>query len=155
MKGNTVGSRLGYEKDIFYAYLSGFLDGDGCIAIKFEKSKTNKLRFRARVRVSFTQRKSRRKVLDYLRGKIGSGVVTEYSHNNMSEYVINDQTVIENLLNEIEPYIFVKTKQLTIAKKLLLLKKNGYSHDSIEKMHSLWKEMGSLNNYPKESSLTP
>ena len=150
-----MGSRLNSEKDSFYAYLSGFLDGDGCIAIKFEKSETNRLGFRARVRVSFTQHKSRRKILDFMQRKIGSGVVTEYRHNNMSEYVINDQKVIENLLDKIEPYVFVKTKQLALAKKLLFLKKDGYNHASIEKMHSLWKMMGSLNNYPKESSLTP
>ncbi len=150
-----MGSRLDSKKDYFYAYVSGFLDGDGCIAIKVEKSKTCKLGYRARVRVSFTQHRSRRKILDFLRDKIGSGVVTEYNHNNMAEYVINDQKVIEDLLTKIESFIFVKTKQLKLAKKLLSLKKIGYNQRSLEKMFNLSRKMGSLNNYPKKLSLTP
>lgn len=143
------------SKEQFYAYMSGFLDGDGCIAIKIEKSKTCRLGYHARVRVSFTQHRARRKVLDYLCKRVGSGVVSEYDHNNMAEYVIRDQNVVEDLLNNMEPYVFIKAKHLKLAKKLLVLKKGGYSNSSLRKMFNLSKKMGLLNNYPKKFRLDP
>lgn len=150
--GNTEGSRL---DESFWAYVAGFLDGDGCIAIRFEKSQTCKLGYRARVRISFTQHKARRKVLDYLLDRIGSGVVSEYQHNNMAEYVIRDQQVVASLLQNLESYVIVKAEHLQFAKRLLILKDNGYSEDSLAKMLSLYKAIGSLNNYPKSFKLDP
>ncbi len=149
-----MGSRLEKEK-LFYSYLSGFLDGDGCIAIKFEKSKTNKLGFRVRARVSFTQHKSRRKVLDFIYKYIKSGSITEYKHNNMAEYVIYDQEIIKDLLIKIRPFVFVKSEQLKLALKLITLKDNGYNPKSLKQMFNIYKKMGGLNNYPKTSNLTP
>ncbi|RJO62346.1 hypothetical protein C4544_00030 [candidate division WS5 bacterium] len=143
------------NKDSFYAYVAGFLDGDGCIAIRFEKSKTCRLGFRARVRISFTQHKQKREVLDYLCKTIGSGVVSEYQHNNMAEYTIYDQVIIEQLLNGLEPYLIVKADHLSFAKKLIVLKRTGYSSDSLKEMHNLFKEIRSLNNYPKTILLDP
>ena len=152
-----MGSRLFKLNDnCFYAYLAGFLDGDGCITIRFEKSKTTRLKYRSRVRVSFTQHKSKREVLDQFCKKIGSGKVAEYDHNKMAEYVIYDQKVIKKLLKDIEPYVFVKRRHLLIAQKLLNLKNNGYNKDSLEQMLKLRKSIAALNNYSKKfESLTP
>ena len=79
-----MGSQLrNIGDDKFYAYLAGFLDGDGCITIRFEKSKTNRLGYCARVRVSFTQHKTKKEILEYICERIGSGKVTVYKHNSM------------------------------------------------------------------------
>ncbi len=150
--GNTEGSRL---DELFWPYVAGFLDGDGCIAIKFERSKTCALGYRARVRVSFTQHKARRKVLDFLHSRIGSGVISQYQHNNMAEYVIRDQKVIATLLQNIEPYVVIKAEHLQLAKQLLILKEDGYNEESLEKMKSLFEQIGSLNNYPKSFKFDP
>lgn len=152
---NTVGSRLDNISDYFYAYTAGFLDGDGCIAIRIEKSKTCRLGFRARVRVSFTQHRRRRKVLDYLQGIIQSGVVSEYDHNNMAEYVIRDQKVVKVLLEKMKPFILVKQEHLLLAQELLSVKLDGYTKDSINKMLNLAKKIGALNNYHKFIKLDP
>lgn len=85
-----MGSQQKLDKSNNYAYIAGFLDGDGYITIKVEKSKSCRLGYRARVRVGFAQSRSRKFVLDNLRGIIGSGVVSEYNHNNQAEYVLND-----------------------------------------------------------------
>ncbi len=153
--GNTVGSRFNDVKESFWAYVAGFLDGDGCIAIRMEKSKTCKLGYRVRVRISFTQHKKRRKVLDYLLNVISSGTVAEYQHNNMAEYVIRDQQVVEELLDHLEPYIVVKTEHLKLAQKLLILKRDGYSIQSLSKMFNLVKQIGLLNNYHKSFEFDP
>lgn len=150
--GNTEGSRL---DESFWPYVAGFLDGDGCIAIRFEKSKTCKLGYRVRVRISFTQHKARRKVLDYLLNRTGSGVISEYQHNNMAEYVIRNQKVVAQLLQNLEPFIVVKSEHLQLAKQLLILKENGYTEQSLEEMLNLSQKIGSLNNYPKSFKLDP
>ncbi len=156
--GNTVGSQLrNANKNYVYAYIAGFLDGDGCITIKFEECKTTTLGYVAKVRVSFTQHKSKREILDFLCEYIGSGSVHEYQHNNMAEYVIHDQKCITEFLRNIEPYIFVKRRHLQLAKELILLKeKEHYTKESLVKMLDLRKKMASLNNYSKKFlSLTP
>jgi len=151
-----VGSRLSFSIEHFYAYMAGFLDGDGCITVKIERSITCRLGFRARVRVSFTQHRSRRRVLDLLQKKICSGRVIEYDHNNMAEYVINDQKVISRLLDRLEPYVFVKSEHLKLAKKIFVLRKEGYSKRILNEMLIVAEKVRSLNNYPKEKlSLTP
>jgi hypothetical protein len=106
MEGNTVGSRLSVTKENMYAYIAGFLDADGYITIKIEKSRTCKLGIRTRVRVGFAQSRSRTFVLEILCKFIKSGVVSEYDHNNMAEYVINDQKMIFDLLTKIEPFVY-------------------------------------------------
>ena len=151
-----MGSRLSSSVEHFYSYTAGFLDGDGCITVKIERAKTCRLGFRARVRVSFTQHRSRRRVLDFLQKKIGSGNVIEYNHNNMAEYVINNQKVINSLLNHLEPYVFVKSKHLKLAKKIFVLRKEGYSRRTLNEMLAIAKKVRSFNNYPKKKlSLTP
>ena len=131
------------------AYIAGFLDADGYITIKIEKSKTCRLGFRGRVRIGFAQSRSRKFVLDRLLKIIKSGTVSEYNHNNMAEYVISDQEAIFDFLNNIESFVVVKKKQLRLAKQFILFKKVGYSNDSLKQMKKLEVRMSVLNSYPK------
>ncbi len=144
-----MGSRLSITKQNIFAYIAGFLDADGYITIKIEKSKTNRLGERGRVRIGFAQSRSRIFVLEKLCKFISSGVVSAYDHNNMAEYVINDQKAIFELLMKLKPFVIVKEKQLKLALKFLLLKEFGYSIKSLEKMKSLELKMSKLNSYPK------
>ena len=143
-----MGSQQRISTNMF-AYVAGFLDADGYITIKVEKSKTCHFGLRSRVRVGFAQNRSRRFVLDVLAEFVRSGVVSEYNHNNMAEYVINDQKAIFDLLTNIEPFVLVKKKQLRLAKDLILLKKVGYTKKSLELMKDLEAKMSKLNSYPK------
>jgi hypothetical protein len=149
MEGNTVGSQRRISTDNMFAYIAGFLDADGYITIKIEKSKTCHLGLRGRVRVGFAQNRSRRFVLDTLAKFVKSGVVSEYDHNNMAEYVINNQKVIFDLLTNLEPFVLVKKKQLRLAKKFILLKNVGYTINSLGLMKDLEAKMSKLNSYPK------
>jgi hypothetical protein len=144
-----VGSRQSVSTENMFAYMAGFLDADGYITIKIEKSKTCHLGLRGRVRIGFAQSRSRRFVLDALAKFVKSGVVSEYKHNNMAEYVINDQKVIFDLLTNIEAFVIVKKKQLRLAKDFILLKKVGYTKNSLELMKNLEVKMSGFNSYPK------
>jgi hypothetical protein len=137
------------------AYIAGFLDGDGCIASNFEKSKTCTLGYRVRIRISFTQARYRRQVLDTLLSWIQSGVIAEYSHNEMAEYVIRDQVVVEQLLQLLLPYLIVKKQHAALALQIFLLKKDRYTPESLEKMRQLTLTLRSFNHYPKRVSLDP
>ena len=144
-----MGSRQRISTESMYAYIAGFLDGDGYIAIRIEKSKTCRLGYRARIRIGFAQSRSRKFVLDRLLSFVKSGVVSEYNHNNMAEYVINDQKAIFDLLTNIEPFVIVKKKQLKLAKKFIRFKKVGYTKNSLEEMRNLEFKMSGFNSYPK------
>ena len=144
-----MGSRQRISTESMYAYIAGFLDGDGYITIKIEKCKTCRLGYRARIRIGFAQSRSRKFVLDRLLSFVKSGVVSEYNHNNMAEYVINDQKAIFDLLTNIEPFVIVKKKQLKLAKKFIRFKKVGYTKNSLEEMRNLEFKMSGFNSYPK------
>jgi len=144
-----VGSQQRIPTESRYAYIAGFLDGDGYITIKIEKSRTCRLGYRTRVRIGFAQSRSRKLVLDRLLDFIKSGSVSEYDHNNMAEYVISDQKAIFDLLTNIEPFVIVKKKQLKLAKEFILFKKVGYTKNSLREMENLEFKMSRLNSYPK------
>ena len=146
-------ARLGCEK---LAYIAGFLDGDGCIASNFEKCNPRKdSSYRVRIRISFTQIVSRREVLDALLSWIQSGHIAEYEHNNMAEYVIHDQKVIQPLLIALLPYLIVKKRHAEVALLILELKKSGYTPESLEQMRQYTISIRSFNHYPKRTVLTP
>lgn len=144
--------KLGSEK---LAYIAGFLDGDGCIAINYEKRETCKLDYRVRVRVCFTQISTRRKVLDKLFSWIKSGTVDEYEHNNMAEYVIRDQQVVNHLLQKLLPFLIVKKEHAKLALKVLELKQEKYSVKSLNEMRQYAVSLRNLNHYPKRIHLDP
>ena len=135
------------------AYLAGFLDGDGCIASNFERSNAKKsMSYRVRIRISFTQITPRRAVLDTMRGWIESGVIADYEHNSMSEYVIRDQQAVGDLLQTLLPYLIVKKRHAELALEILTLKEQRYSVDSLEQMKERTSVIRSLNRYPKRTA---
>jgi hypothetical protein len=155
-KGNTVGSRISALDGERLAYIAGFLDGDGCIACNFERNKACRLGQRVRIRISFTQHRLRREVLDLLQSWIGSGQVAEYEHNAMAEYVIRDQGVAHELLNALAPYLVVKRRHADIGLRILRAKEGRrYSVESLEEMRGLALSMRALNRYPKRLNLDP
>jgi hypothetical protein len=150
-----VGSRFNTLTNEFWAYFAGFLDGDGCIAANVEKSKFHKLKVRVRIRISFTQHRSHRKVLDELLVKIGEGQVAEYDHNNMAEYVIRSQSVIIEILEKIKPYVIVKAKHLNLATKLLQIENRNSNKVNLQKAMVFAQEIKGLNKYPKRVKFDP
>ncbi len=149
-----MGSQFNTLTNEFWAYFAGFLDGDGCIAANVEKSKT-KLGVRTRIRISFTQHRSRRKVLDKLKSKISEGQVAEYDHNGMAEYVIRDQETIKEILENIQPYVIVKLEHLNLAIKMLKMQDRNYNYDNLQKALLIAQKIKSLNNYPKSVKFDP
>ncbi|OGD56505.1 hypothetical protein A2V71_02370 [Candidatus Berkelbacteria bacterium RBG_13_40_8] len=155
MRGNTVGSRFNTQTNEFWAYLAGFLDGDGCITAIVERSKTNRSGVRVRIRVSFTQHRYRRKVLDKLKAEIGEGQVAEYNHNSMAEYVIRDQKIILEILEKIKPYLIAKAKHLELALKLMRLENWNSNKTNLQKAMKLAQDIKGLNKYPKRVRFDP
>jgi hypothetical protein len=153
--GNTVGSRVYALDGEHLAYIAGFLDGDGCIACNFEKNKACRLGYRVRIRISFTQQRHRRKVLDVLRSWIKSGSIGEYEHNSMAEYAIRDQGAVQELLVALKPHLVVKKMHAELALNILQAKEGGYTPESLELMRKAANSMRALNRYPKRVDLDP
>lgn len=150
-----MGSRFNTLSNEFWAYFAGFLDGDGCITAMVEKSKTNLSGARVRIRLSFTQHKDHRLVLDRIQAKIGEGKVSEYDHNGMAEFVIRRQDIILEVLNKIKPYLIVKEKHLESAIKILQLENRNSDKTNLQKAMVLAQEIKSLNKYSKRIKFDP
>lgn len=150
-----MGSRFNTLTNEFWAYFAGFLDGDGCITAIVEKSKSNRSGVRVRIRLSFTQHRNRREVLDKIQAKMGEGKIAEYDHNNMAEYVIRRQDTIIQILEKIKPYVIVKAKHLKLSIKLLQIENRNSNRESLQKAMEFAQEIKSLNNYPKSVKFDP
>jgi hypothetical protein len=82
--------------------------------------------YRVRIRISFTQHRHRRQVLDVLRSWIKSGSIGEYEHNSMAEYVIRNQGAVQELLVALKPYLVVKKMHAELALRILHAKEGRY-----------------------------
>jgi len=117
MEVNTVGKEY-FETDL--AYTAGFLDADGAIVACIEKHKEKKFGFRIRVSVKVTQKDD--KVLKWMRkifcvGKIRANRIG--TSLQTYDWIIRDQGDCELFLKVLEPYLKTKTKQASLALRIL------------------------------------
>ena len=120
-KGNTVGSR----SKINCAYIAGFLDGDGSLMLQIKKRTDGKIRFRFMPTICFYQDTRHEKTLHWIRGVFGIGYISK-RNDGMTELRINGYKQIEEILNDLKPYLRFKKIQagaLQKACKLLSSKK--------------------------------
>nr|QJS52066.1 putative LAGLIDADG homing endonuclease [Stigeoclonium helveticum] len=94
---------------IKYAYIAGFLDGDGCINAQIVKKSDYKLKFQIRVTVTFYQKTSRKYFLLELHKLLNLGVI-RHKKNGMSDYTITGFNNVLIILKEIYPFLVLKKK---------------------------------------------
>lgn len=101
-----------------WAYIAGFLDGDGCVMLQLVYRKGYRLGYQIRASVVFYQKQQNRSFLEWLKLKIESGYIRD-RNDGMSEYTIVGFTPVVKLLNELLPYLKLKRKQAELALKVL------------------------------------
>ena len=117
MKASAVGKRC---TEVERAYIAGFLDADGAIMAIIEPHSGKQYGFRVRVSLKVTQHD--RKILDWVRHKIGVGIVRANrlgTDHQTFDLHIRDQTHAGETLELLMPYTRVKRKQAQIALKIL------------------------------------
>ena len=117
MKASAVGKRC---TEVERAYIAGFLDADGAIMAVIEPHLGKRYGFRVRVSLKVTQHD--RKILDWIRHKIGVGIVRANrfgTHRQTFDLHIRDQARVGETLDLLMPYMRVKRKQAQIALRIL------------------------------------
>ena len=100
------------------AYISGFLDGDGCIMLQLVARAGYKLGYQIRASIVFYQKTEHKNFLVWLKGKLEYGYIRE-RNDGMSEYTIVGVEPVTKVLKLLNPYLKLKNKQTKLALSIL------------------------------------
>lgn len=110
---------------IDFAYIAGFLDGDGSVRIQFQPRKNAKFGFRIRAQISFAQKIGSKEHLEWIRKKLGIGYIYTRS-DGMNELKIEGFNQVRTILKFLSPFIHFKRLQVDLMILALdILNKNS------------------------------
>ena len=115
--GNTVG-RLSKVNQLKFAYIAGFLDGDGSIMLQLHRRDRGKEIFRVKTVVCFYQDNRHLKDIEWIHEVLACGYV--YTRNDhIAEFRIEGfQKVFETLM-KLKPHLRLKRKQADLLIELI------------------------------------
>ena len=100
------------------AYISGFLDGDGCIMLQLVYRHDYVLGYQIRASIVFYQKTQYKDFLVWLKKKLKFGYIRE-RNDGMCEYTIVGTNSVTYVLTLLKPYLKLKKKQLKLALSVL------------------------------------
>jgi hypothetical protein len=100
------------------SYLAGFLDGDGSIHFQLVRQKEYRFGFYIRSTVSLSQSTTARAGLEQLQTIIGGGYLRDRG-TGMSDLVITSRPVVQEVLEQVKPYVIFKRDHVGRALELL------------------------------------
>ena len=101
-----------------WAYIAGFLDGDGSIILQLKPRPDYRFGFQIKATVSFFQSQQGKEVLVWLHQAIGQGRVRE-RNDGIWEYNIEGWEPVFRFLQKVQPYVIAKRAQVEEAMSLL------------------------------------
>ena len=116
---------MGSRSKINFAYIAGFLDGDGSLMLQIKKRKDGKQKRRFMCTICFYQDTRHEKPLFWIKNVLGIGYISR-RNDGMSELRINGFLQIKEILQNLMPFIKFKKKQaesLKSAAELLVNEK--------------------------------
>lgn len=116
-KGNTEGKTNMTKEE--YAYIAGFLDGDGCIMLQLVYRNDYVLGYQIRASIVFYQKQQHRSFLNWLQRQFGDIGYIRNRNDGMSEYTIVGITSVEHVLTMLLPYLKLKQSQAEVALKVI------------------------------------
>lgn len=140
-----------------WAYIAGFLDGEGCFTIYCRRRKTKSgvsiPSFEPRIVATNTNKEAMTKIAEF----IGAYITPKMKHprksnwNPLWELVIENKATIKRVLENCLPYLIIKRKQAEILLELLSIKRGSGSYDLKLKRREfeLYKLISELNKNSK------
>ena len=107
------------SSEVNYAYISGFIDGDGAIMACIEKHAEKKFGFRIRIYIKINQ--NNYKMLNWCKSVTGMGNIRNVRGNEY-EWLVRNQMEARALLPLLVPYLKIKKRQATLAMRILKAK---------------------------------
>lgn len=104
-----------------FAYLAGFIDGDGCLLAQLVKSTDYIYKYQIRITINFYQKTTRHWFLLELQKELGGSLVKR--KDGMSVLTIVESTRVEELLTKILSNLRVKRKTAELLLEIINDKK--------------------------------
>ena len=101
---------MGSRSKIDYAYIAGFLDGDGSLMLQIKKRKDGMSKIRFMSTICFYQDTRHEKDLYWIRTILGKGYLSQ-RNDGMSELRINGFTSVRDILKLLKPFLRFKKIQ--------------------------------------------
>lgn len=93
-------------------YITGYVDGEGCFTVTFNKKSKANLRWELRPSFSVSQNEDKRQVLDIIREYFGCGYIRrDYADRTVKFEVRNHYDLIEKIIPHFEQFHFLSKKQ--------------------------------------------
>ncbi len=108
------------QNSIDWAYIAGFLDGDGSLMVQIKNRRKTKRGWRLMFTICFYQDSRHKKPLEWIKNKIGIGYLSERS-DGITELRINGFNAVRKMLIALKPYVKFKSVQIKIMLKILSL----------------------------------
>ena len=135
--GNTVG-RLSKVDQVNYAYIAGFLDGDGSIMLQLHRRQSGKEVYRIKTVICFYQDMRHLKEIEWIKQILECGYI--YTRNDkICELRIEGFQKVFEVLLKLKPFLRFKRKQVNLMLEIIpRLQNKSLSKDEtviwIEKM---------------------
>lgn len=137
------------SQNLTFAYIAGFLDGDGSIFFQIISRPDYKLKFQIRSSIAFYQDSKNVEILEWLKRIFGVGYI-RHRKTGISDYTIVEFKEVRRILKLLQPYVLLKKKQVELGLQILdkLEKKENFLE--ICKLVDKFKEL----NYSKKRTIT-
>lgn len=139
----------------FYAYLAGFLDGDGSIYVRAKPNSSYKYGYQIAPYVAFFQSVTCEAFPEMV-AKIGYGRL-RLRKDGIHEFTINKQAEIKDFLEKVSPYLLLKPAQAKLMIEILDKKSKITSQTEFASLLSKIDHFRELNYSKKRKirTLTP
>lgn len=112
---------MGSRSIIDYAYIAGFLDGDGSLMLQIKKRADGKSKIRFMATICFYQDTRHEKNLLWIQKILGIGYISR-RNDGMSEIRINGFKTVKEIIENLIPYIrFKKIQALSLIESCTIL----------------------------------
>ncbi|MFY9484212.1 MAG: LAGLIDADG family homing endonuclease [Patescibacteria group bacterium] len=116
---------MGSQSTTHFAYIAGFLDGDGSLMLQVKKRKDGNLGHRFMVTICFYQDSRHEQPLMWIQKRIKIGYISR-RNDGITELRINGFQQVARILKKLLPYIrFKKIQARAIYKAAILLSQKG------------------------------
>lgn len=129
-----------------YAYIAGFLDGDGSLMLQLKKRKDSQRGIRFMATICFYQDTRHEKPLYWIRDILGIGYVSK-RNDHMTELRINGYSQIRNILKQLLPYFqFKKRQAMALYQACEILSRTSIKNLNRLQRHKLVKHILDIQN---------
>ena len=105
-------------KSTDWAYIAGFLDGDGSLMVQIKKRSDTKRGIRLMFTICFYQDSKHEKPLKWIKSILSIGYISRRA-DKITELRINGYEQVKNILLAVKPYVKFKEKQVRLILKIL------------------------------------